>query len=92
MCMMKSLTCRRSQSAMALIMIRQKQNTNTVNWSHLVSLTTLLPISQCGRGDDLPIDISIAEQCNIPGSLIPACLTPSLCNLHPSLHTAPIMF
>ncbi len=39
----------------------------------------------------MPMDISTAEQCNTPGSLKPDCLTHSLFNLQPSLHTAPMM-
>ena len=58
---------------------------------HLVSLTTLLPTSQCVRGDDVPMDISMAEQWSTPGSLKPDCLTHSLFSLQPSLHTAPMM-
>ena len=67
---------------------RAKQNGS----SYLVSLTTLLPMSQCVRGEDVPMDMSTALQCNTPGSLIPARLTHNFCSLQPSLHTAPTMF
>ena len=62
---------------------------SNIKLRHLVSLMMLLPTSQCVRGDDAPMDISSAEQCSTPGSLIPACLTLSLFNLHPSLHLQP---
>jgi hypothetical protein len=65
---------------------------SNIKLCHLVSLMMLLPISQCVRGDDAPMDISSAEQCSTPGSLIPACLTLSLFSLQPSLHLQPTCY